>query len=102
MVEQRPVNVACILAWSFHQKKRGGVQKRSKIDMGPYVTVLARNLGVFELYRPEFLEQGPVVESIGVRELRLAGILAPSDPLAWEGPRLGPTELPPPDSEVAT
>jgi len=42
-----------------------------------------------------------MVEVISVREVRLAGILAPSDPLAWEGPRLGPTELPPPDTEVA-
>ncbi|KAK1421797.1 hypothetical protein QVD17_24429 [Tagetes erecta] len=43
MVEKRPMNWASTLAMCFHRHRRGG--PRSALDMGPYITVIAENLG---------------------------------------------------------
>ncbi|KAK1411499.1 hypothetical protein QVD17_38048 [Tagetes erecta] len=99
MVEKRPMNWASILAMCFHRQRRGG--PRSALDMGPYITVIAENLGVFERYRRDLLTVGPPVSVVSIQDLRLMGVLSQYDPVQWAYTREGPQEQPPPDSDAA-
>ncbi|MFS7922990.1 hypothetical protein Hanom_Chr03g00255561 [Helianthus anomalus] len=65
MVQRREMNLACMLAWSFTQVKRGG--HRAALDMGPYITRLAENWGLFRKYKAEHLTPGPRMAFFGLR-----------------------------------
>ncbi|KAJ0810030.1 hypothetical protein HanPI659440_Chr01g0022001 [Helianthus annuus] len=66
-VENKEMNLATVLADSFSRGRRGG--PRAGLDMGPYITRIARNLGVFTKYVPEFPHEGPKTVTFGLREL---------------------------------
>ncbi|KAJ0776724.1 hypothetical protein HanPSC8_Chr02g0056991 [Helianthus annuus] len=51
-VENREMNLAKVLADSHSRGRRGG--RRAALDMGPYITGLALNLGVFDKYNLGF------------------------------------------------
>ncbi|KAI3732623.1 hypothetical protein L1987_63830 [Smallanthus sonchifolius] len=99
MVEQRPANVASIIAWSMKRTWRGGPD--AGVYMGPYVTRIAESLGVFDKYEARYLKDGPVTVMMGVRELQYAGILSMHEPPSWEPIRAGPQGQPPAGSEAA-
>ncbi|KAI3816629.1 hypothetical protein L1987_16332 [Smallanthus sonchifolius] len=99
MVEQRPANVASIIAWSMKRTWRGGPD--AGIYMGPYVTRIAESLGVFDKYEARYLKDGPFTVMMGVRELQFAGILSMHEPPSWEPIRAGPQGQPPAGSEAA-
>ncbi|KAI3821111.1 hypothetical protein L1987_08668 [Smallanthus sonchifolius] len=99
MVEQRPANVASIIAWSMKRTWRGGPD--AGIYMGPYVTRIAESLGVFDKYEARYLKDRPVTVMMGVRELHYAGILSMHEPPSWESIRAGPHGQPPAGSEAA-
>ncbi|KAF5767294.1 hypothetical protein HanXRQr2_Chr14g0622621 [Helianthus annuus] len=63
--------------------------------MGPYITRIARNLGVFTKYLPEFLHEGPKMVTFGLKELQQAGIVSWMEPYGWELIRQGPHVQPP-------
>ncbi|MFS7998854.1 hypothetical protein Hanom_Chr12g01158941 [Helianthus anomalus] len=63
--------------------------------MGPYITRIATNLGVFDKYLPEFLHEGPTTATFGLKELQQAGIVSWQEPYGWEPIRQGPQVQPP-------
>ncbi|MFS7975172.1 hypothetical protein Hanom_Chr10g00877301 [Helianthus anomalus] len=92
-VQNREMNLAMILADSFSIGRRGG--PRAGLDIGPYITRIARNLGVFDKYLPEFLHEGPKTVTFGLKELQLAGIVSWMEPYGWEPIRQSPKVQPP-------
>ncbi|KAJ0681837.1 hypothetical protein HanPI659440_Chr16g0640571 [Helianthus annuus] len=98
-VEQRAMNLVSVLAWSFTRTRRGGHQ--AALDIGPYITRIARNLGVFENYNPQHLHPGPTSALFGIKELQLAGIVRWTGPITWEGVRQG-AQVQPPEGHLAT
>ncbi|KAM0014017.1 hypothetical protein Hdeb2414_s0039g00735311 [Helianthus debilis subsp. tardiflorus] len=72
MIERRPANLASILSWSLVRPKKGGGQAR--LYGGPYITMLAANLGVCV---------GPAPSLMELRIFQLARIVTYTDPLAW-------------------
>ncbi|MFS7961133.1 hypothetical protein Hanom_Chr08g00711241 [Helianthus anomalus] len=62
-VQGKEFNLATVLADSFSRGRRGGI--RAGLDMGPYITRIATNLGVFNTYLPEFLHKGPTTTMFG-------------------------------------
>ncbi|KAJ0785543.1 hypothetical protein HanOQP8_Chr02g0044401 [Helianthus annuus] len=87
-VENREMNLATVLADSFSRGRRGGHQ--AGLAMGPYITRIAQNLGVFTKYVPQFLHEGPKMMTFGIKELRQAGIVSWTKPYGWEPIRQGP------------
>ncbi|KAF5777544.1 hypothetical protein HanXRQr2_Chr12g0536981 [Helianthus annuus] len=67
-VQKREMNLATILADSFSRGRRGGI--RAGLNLGPYITRIATNLGVFDKYLPEFLHRGPRQRCLGCRTCR--------------------------------
>ncbi|MFS8016014.1 hypothetical protein Hanom_Chr15g01363411 [Helianthus anomalus] len=49
-VQGKEMNLATVLEDSFSRGRRGGI--RAGLDMGPYITRIATNLGVFDTYHP--------------------------------------------------
>ncbi|KAJ0765840.1 hypothetical protein HanPI659440_Chr08g0308331 [Helianthus annuus] len=92
-VENREMNLATTLAASFSRGRRGGL--RAALAMGPYITRLGSNLGVFDKYNPRFLNEGPKTIIFGMRELQQAGIVSYTEPYGWEEIRQGPHVQPP-------
>ncbi|KAJ0667791.1 hypothetical protein HanPI659440_Chr17g0681691 [Helianthus annuus] len=92
-VQNREMNLATVLADSFSRSRRGG--PRAGLDMGPYITRIAQNLGVFTKYVPEFLHEGPKTVTFGIKELQQAGIVSWTEPIGWEPIRQGPQVQPP-------
>ncbi|MFS7939248.1 hypothetical protein Hanom_Chr05g00449441 [Helianthus anomalus] len=87
-VQGREFNLAIVLADSFSRGRRGGI--RAGLDMGPYITRIATNLGVFDIYRPEFLHQGPTTAMFGLLDLQKAGIVTWTEPYGWRPIQEGP------------
>uniref|UniRef100_A0A251UHR9 Uncharacterized protein n=1 Tax=Helianthus annuus TaxID=4232 RepID=A0A251UHR9_HELAN len=58
--------------------------------MGPYITRIATNLGVFDIYRPEFLHQGPSTAMFELLDLQKAGIVTWTKPYGWRPIQGGP------------
>ncbi|KAM0008049.1 hypothetical protein Hdeb2414_s0005g00156581 [Helianthus debilis subsp. tardiflorus] len=81
-VENREINLACVLAWSFSRGRCGGA--RAVLDMGPYITCFASNLHVFDRYKPQFLHEGQKTVIFRMRESQAAGIASYTDPIVWE------------------
>ncbi|KAM0007650.1 hypothetical protein Hdeb2414_s0136g00808731 [Helianthus debilis subsp. tardiflorus] len=81
MVERRPANLASILAWSLARPKKGGGTAR--LYGGPYITMLAANLGVFTDFPADRMTLGPVPSLMELRSLQLVRIVTVTDPLAW-------------------
>ncbi|KAM0067583.1 hypothetical protein Hdeb2414_s0002g00062981 [Helianthus debilis subsp. tardiflorus] len=81
MVERRPANLASILAWSVARPKKGGGTAR--LYGGPYITMLAANLGVFTDFPAERMTEGPAPSLVELRSLQLARIVTFIEPLAW-------------------
>ena len=81
MVEKRNWNLASFFAWSFNRPRRGG--KRAALDMGPYITRLARNIRALTKYKLTEMNVGMPTVRWGVLDLQLAGILTQSDPPEW-------------------
>ncbi|KAM0004899.1 hypothetical protein Hdeb2414_s0226g00840211 [Helianthus debilis subsp. tardiflorus] len=77
-VQKREMNLATALADSFSRGRRGDI--RAGLDMGPYITRIATNLGVLDKYRPEFLHEGPKTVVFGLQELQKAGIVSWQEP----------------------
>ncbi|MFS7931018.1 hypothetical protein Hanom_Chr04g00351041 [Helianthus anomalus] len=92
-VQNREMNMATVLADSFSRCRRGGIQ--AGLDMGPYITRIATNLGVLDKYLPEVLHEGPTTTTFGVKELQLADIMSWQEPYGWEPIRQGPQVQPP-------
>ncbi|MFS7904858.1 hypothetical protein Hanom_Chr01g00040981 [Helianthus anomalus] len=73
--------------------------------MGPYITRIATNLGVFDTYPPEFLHQGPTTTMFGLLELKKAGIVTWTEPYGWkpiqEGPHVPQQSQAPPAKDVS-
>ncbi|XP_035831085.1 uncharacterized protein LOC118480390 [Helianthus annuus] len=92
-VQGKEINLATILADSFSRDRRGGHQ--AGLDMGPYITRIATNLGVFDKYLPEFLHKGPTTAMFGLQELQKAGIVSWQEPYGWEPTREGSHVQPP-------
>ncbi|MFS7913712.1 hypothetical protein Hanom_Chr02g00144861 [Helianthus anomalus] len=66
-VERRPANLASILAWLLARPKKGGGAAR--LYGGPYITMLAANLGVFADFPAD--------------RMTMARIVTVTDPPAW-------------------
>ncbi|MFS8028159.1 hypothetical protein Hanom_Chr16g01507201 [Helianthus anomalus] len=102
-VQRREFNLATVLADSFSRGRRGGI--RAGLDMGPYITRIATNLGVFDIYRPEFLHQGPTTVMFGLLDLQKAGIVTWTEPYNWrpiqEGPHVPQQSHAPPAEDVS-
>ncbi|KAJ0615088.1 hypothetical protein HanIR_Chr02g0070011 [Helianthus annuus] len=77
-VQGKEMNLATVLADSFSRGRRGGI--RAGLDMGPYITRIATNLGVFDKYLPEFLHKGPTTAMFGLQDLQKAGIVSWQEP----------------------
>ncbi|KAJ0670111.1 hypothetical protein HanOQP8_Chr13g0470421 [Helianthus annuus] len=92
-VERREMNLATVLAASFSRGRRG--VHRAALSMGPYITRLGLNLGVFDKYNPRFLHEGPKTIIFGMRELQQPGIVSYTEPYGWEAIRQGPQVQPP-------
>ncbi|KAF5822315.1 hypothetical protein HanXRQr2_Chr01g0025001 [Helianthus annuus] len=92
-VQNREMNLATVLADSFSRGRRGG--HRAGLDMGPYITRIATNLGVLDKYLPEFLHEGPKTATFGLKKLQQAGIVSWQEPYGWEPIRQGPQVQPP-------
>ncbi|KAJ0699335.1 hypothetical protein HanOQP8_Chr10g0354671 [Helianthus annuus] len=92
-VENREMNLATVLADSFSRGRRGG--RRAALDMGPYITHLALNLGVFDKYPLRILHEGPKTVLFGIKELHQAGIVSYTEPYGWEPIRQGLKVQPP-------
>ncbi|KAI3774812.1 hypothetical protein L1987_49374 [Smallanthus sonchifolius] len=93
LVEERNMNLASVLAWSLNRARRGG--NRAALDMGPYITKLADNLGVFQKYSLATLRVGAPSRHFQIRDLQLAGILTLGEPIIWLDARQGPQVMPP-------
>ncbi|KAF5758514.1 hypothetical protein HanXRQr2_Chr16g0730081 [Helianthus annuus] len=72
-----------------------GEEKRAALDMGPYITKLAHNLGVFQKYNVNTLRRGPASRHFDVKDLQLAGIVSMTEPVTWVDARQGPQVMPP-------
>ncbi|KAM0018877.1 hypothetical protein Hdeb2414_s0026g00679111 [Helianthus debilis subsp. tardiflorus] len=81
MVERRPANLASILAWSLARPKKGG--DTARLYGGPYITMLAANLGVFAEFPADRMTAGPAPSLVELRNLQLARIVTFTEPLAW-------------------
>ncbi|KAF5778200.1 hypothetical protein HanXRQr2_Chr12g0544741 [Helianthus annuus] len=81
MVENRPANLASVLAWSFVRPKKGG--KDSRLFGGPYITRLAESLGVFADFPVERMRAGPAPSFMELGSLQQAGIVTYDDPPVW-------------------
>ncbi|KAM0060774.1 hypothetical protein Hdeb2414_s0004g00128021 [Helianthus debilis subsp. tardiflorus] len=92
-VQKREMNLATVLADSFSRVRRGGI--RAGLDMGPYITRIATNLGVLDRYRPEILHEGTKTVTFGLLDLQKAGIVSWQEPYGWELIRQGPQVQPP-------
>ncbi|KAF5791163.1 hypothetical protein HanXRQr2_Chr09g0391511 [Helianthus annuus] len=92
-VQNREINLATVLADSISRSRRGG--PRAGLDMGPYITRIARNLGVLDKYLPEFLHEGPKTVTFGLKELQQAGIVSWMEPYDRKPIRQGPQVQPP-------
>ncbi|KAJ0941913.1 hypothetical protein HanPSC8_Chr03g0085701 [Helianthus annuus] len=92
-VQKREMNLATVLPDSFSRGRRGGI--RAGLDIGPYITRIAKNLGVLDKYLPEFLHEGPKTVTFGLKELQQAGIVSWQGPYGWEPIRQGPQVQPP-------
>ncbi|KAJ0615484.1 hypothetical protein HanIR_Chr02g0074681 [Helianthus annuus] len=99
MVEGRPANLASILAWSLSRPKKGG--KNARLYGGPYITMLAANLGVFADFPPEQMMVGPAPALMELKSLQLARIVTVATPPEWEAVIEGQQVPPPPESAAA-
>ncbi|KAM0033719.1 hypothetical protein Hdeb2414_s0016g00489241 [Helianthus debilis subsp. tardiflorus] len=99
MVEGRPANLASILAWSLARLKKGG--KNARLYGGPYITMLAANLGVFADFPPDLMRVGPAPSLMELKSLQLARIVTVATPPAWEAVTEGQQVPPPLDSAAA-
>ncbi|KAL8229653.1 hypothetical protein R6Q57_014553 [Mikania cordata] len=95
MISHRPANLACILLSSFARVLRGGATTR--LDLGPYIGMIATRLGVFNRFPRRFLTVGPETGRYSLDDMRLAGMCAMDDPARWEPARPAPEG--PPDVE---
>ncbi|KAJ0726574.1 hypothetical protein HanPI659440_Chr12g0471851 [Helianthus annuus] len=100
LTENRPANVASVLAWSMKRTWRGGTG--AGIYCGPYVTKIAGSLGVFNRYPAGLMRKGPTLSWIGLKELQGSCIVTLTEPFALEPIKQGPQVQPPPDTEAAT
>ncbi|MFS7934607.1 hypothetical protein Hanom_Chr05g00393551 [Helianthus anomalus] len=82
MVERRPANLASILAWSLARPKKGG--RQSRLYGGPYIMMLAANLGIFADYPAERMHTGAAPSLMELRSFEMARIVTWDDPPAWE------------------
>ncbi|KAJ0957048.1 hypothetical protein HanPSC8_Chr01g0022701 [Helianthus annuus] len=99
MIENRPANLASVLAWSMKRTWRGGAG--AGIYCGPYVTRIAESLRVFERYPARVMCKGPTSTWVGLKELQGSGIVTLTEPVEWEPIKQGPQVQPPPDTEAA-
>ncbi|KAM0064049.1 hypothetical protein Hdeb2414_s0003g00098111 [Helianthus debilis subsp. tardiflorus] len=81
MVENRPANLASVLAWSFVRPKKGG--KNSRLFGGPYIMRLAERLGVFADFPAERMRAGPAPSFMELGSLQQASIVTYNDPPVW-------------------
>ncbi|KAF5800536.1 hypothetical protein HanXRQr2_Chr07g0317071 [Helianthus annuus] len=100
MVERRPANLASILAWSLARPKKGG--STARLYGGPYITLLAANLGVFARFPADRMTAGPAPSLVELRSLQLAGIVTFIEPLAWTEVLPAPPSPDPTAEEAAT
>ncbi|KAJ0520600.1 hypothetical protein HanIR_Chr10g0461211 [Helianthus annuus] len=98
MVEKRNWNLASFFAWSCNRPRRGG--NRAAMDLGPYITRLATNLGALTKYKLEQMRESFPTTYWSVRDLQLASILSYSDPPEWEF-KQGAQVQPPAGTEAA-
>lgn len=79
------VNLATILVDSFSRPKRGGAS--ATLDLGPFVTRIARHLGVFDRFAEVHLTRGIATEVYDLEDLQKSGMVTFTDPPAWEPTR---------------
>ncbi|MFS8016762.1 hypothetical protein Hanom_Chr15g01372361 [Helianthus anomalus] len=111
MIENRPANLASVLAWSMKRTWRGGVG--AGIYRGPYVTRIAESLGVFTRYPAKRMRKGPTSTRVWgylrgiqlrrrrLKELQGSDIVTLTEPVEWEPIKQGPQVQLPPDTEAA-
>ncbi|KAJ0430957.1 hypothetical protein HanRHA438_Chr17g0839181 [Helianthus annuus] len=81
MVERRPANLVSILAWSLVRPKKGG--GKARLYGGPYITMLASNLGIFADFPPERMRTGLAPSLMELRSFQMARIVTYDDPPVW-------------------
>ncbi|KAJ0504319.1 hypothetical protein HanHA89_Chr12g0457941 [Helianthus annuus] len=81
MVEKRNLNLANFFAWSCNRPRRGG--KRAAMDLGPYISRLATNLGALTKYKFEQMRETFPTTYWSIGDLESEGILSSSDPPEW-------------------
>ncbi|MFS7939977.1 hypothetical protein Hanom_Chr05g00458251 [Helianthus anomalus] len=79
---ERNWNLASFFAWSCNRPRRWG--NRAAMDLGPYITRLATNLGALTKYKLEQMRENLPTTYWSVGDLQLVGILSYSDPSEWE------------------